>query len=101
MDKYCWYNKDKGSTKGKDKGANLACQDSYDYEDMVVVAAVADDHVVSKIRFLDLGYSNLMTGKKVWLEDFDSLKNSKVKLTDNILLQAEGTSDIVFQRSNG
>lgn len=45
----CWYNKDKGPTKGNEEGENLARQDSDDYEDMVVIAAVADDHFESKI----------------------------------------------------
>ena len=41
---------------------NLARQDSDDSEGgMVVMAAVADNHVESKIWFLDSGYSNHMT----------------------------------------
>ena len=48
--KNCWYRKDNGSTKSKDEGANLARQDSDDSEGgMVVMAAVADNHVKSKI----------------------------------------------------
>ncbi|KAI5415903.1 hypothetical protein KIW84_041077 [Lathyrus oleraceus] len=42
-----------------------------------------------------------MTGQKVLLADFNLSKKSKVKLIDNSSLQAEGTSDIVIQRSNG
>lgn len=38
---------------------------------MVVMAAVIDDHVDSKIWFLKIGCSNLMTGRKVWLEYFN------------------------------
>ncbi|XP_050914627.1 uncharacterized protein LOC127129501 [Lathyrus oleraceus] len=70
------------------------------YEDMIVMVAVAGDHVESKIWFLDSGCSNHMTSQKVWLEDFDSSKKSKVKLADNSSFQVEGTGDIVFQRSN-
>ncbi|XP_050890818.1 uncharacterized protein LOC127096268 [Lathyrus oleraceus] len=79
----CWYNKDKGATKGKDEGTNLALQDSDDYEDMMVMLVVIDDHIDSKIWFLDSSCSNHMTGRKVWLADFDSSKKSKVKLVDN------------------
>ncbi|XP_050876912.1 uncharacterized protein LOC127080645 [Lathyrus oleraceus] len=62
---------------------------------------VADDHVDSKIWFLDTCCSNHMTGRKVWLEDFDDLKKNNVKLADNSSLQAEGTGDIYIQRRNG
>src|ERR1051325_6099960 len=68
---------------------------------MVVMAAISDNHVESKIWFLDSGCSNHMTGRKEWLEDYDESKKSKVKLVDNSSLQAEGTSNIVFQMSNG
>ena len=44
-----WYRKEKGSSS-KDEGVNLAHQDSYDFEGgMVVMAAVADNHVESMI----------------------------------------------------
>ena len=83
MAKNCWYRKDKGSTS-KDEGENLARQDSDDSEGgMVVMAVVADNHVESKIWFLDSGCSNHMTGRKEWLADFDESKKSKVKLADN------------------
>ncbi|XP_050889926.1 uncharacterized protein LOC127095255 [Lathyrus oleraceus] len=101
MAKNCRYNKDKGAKKGKEEEVNLARQDSDDYEDMVVMATVAADHVDSKIWFLDSGCSNYMTGQKVWLEDFDSSKKSKVRLVDNSSLQTEGTGNKVIQRSNG
>ncbi|XP_050876469.1 uncharacterized protein LOC127080179 [Lathyrus oleraceus] len=65
MAKNYWYNKDKGATKDKEDGLNLARQDSNDYEDMVVMDVVADDHVESKIWFLDSGCLNHMTGRKV------------------------------------
>lgn len=67
---------------------------------MMVKDAVADGHVESNIWFFDLGWSNHMTGRKVWLADFNSLKKSKVKLADSSSLQAKGTDDIVFHRSN-
>lgn len=95
-----WYTKDNGSTKGEDEGANLARQYLDDYDDIMVMDAVADDHVESKIRFLDLDCSNHMTDRKVWLVDFDDSKKSKVKRADNSSLQAEGTGNIVIQRSN-
>ena len=47
--KNCWYIKDKRDTKGKEEGANLARQDSDDYEDMVVMTRITNDHVDSKI----------------------------------------------------
>ena len=95
-----WYIKDKGSI-GKHEGVNLAHQDSDDSEGgMVVMVAVADNHVESKIWFLDLGCSNHMTGQKVWLADFDESKKRKVKLVDHSSLQAEGTGNIVFQMSS-
>lgn len=101
MAKNSWYKKHKGATKGKNKGANLAHQDSDDYEDMVVVVAIADEHVDSKIWFLDAGCSNHITGRKVWLEYFDESKKSKVKVADNNSLQAEGTGNTIIQKSNG
>lgn len=64
----------------KDEGGNLARQDA-DY--MVVMTAVANDHVESKIWFLDLGCSNHMTSQKVWFVDFDESRKSKVKLINN------------------
>lgn len=64
------------------------------------MSAVADDHVESNIWFLDLECSNHITGRKVWLVDFDESKKCKVKLADNSSLQAEGTRNIVIQRSN-
>lgn len=91
-----WYNKDKGATKVKEEKENLACQDSDDFEDMVVMATATDDHVDSKIWFLDLGCSNHMSGQKMWLAYFESSKKSKVKFVDNISLQVEGTGDIVI-----
>lgn len=87
MTKNYWYKKDKGETKGKD-------------EDMVVMVAVADDHVNSKIWFLDTECSNHMTSRKVWLEDLDELKRIKVKLADNSSFQVEGTGNTVIQRRN-
>lgn len=46
LSKNFWYKKDKGATKGKDdEGANIARQDLYDYEGMVLMDAVADKHV--------------------------------------------------------
>src|ERR1044072_5606708 len=68
---------------------------------MVVTTVVADNHVESKIWFLDSDCSNHMTGRKEWLADYDESKKSKVKLADNRSLQAEGTGNIVFQMSNG
>ncbi|XP_050877295.1 uncharacterized protein LOC127081048 [Lathyrus oleraceus] len=98
--KHYWYRKDKRSTKGKDEGVNLARQDLDDFNDMMVMVIVTDDHVKCKICFLDSGCSNHLTGRKVWLVDFKESKKSKVKLDDNNLLQAEGTDNIVIQRSN-
>ncbi|KAI5431167.1 hypothetical protein KIW84_035358 [Lathyrus oleraceus] len=43
---------------------------------------------------------NHVTGRIVWLADFEDSKKSKVKLADNSSLQAEGTGDIVIQMSN-
>ena len=63
---------------------------------MVVMVAAADDHVKSKIWFLDSGCSNNMTGQKVWLVDFDKSKKSMVKLADNSSLQVEGIGNIVI-----
>lgn len=68
---------------------------------MVVMATVADEQVDSKIWFLDIGCSNHMTGRMVWLVDFDKSKKSKVKLADNSSLEVEGIDNIVIQRSNG
>ncbi|XP_058784851.1 uncharacterized protein LOC131659715 [Vicia villosa] len=101
LSKHCWYRKDNRSTKGGDEGANLARQNLDDSEGMMVMAAVADNHIESKIWFLESGCSNNMTGQKVWLTYFDESKKRKVKLADNSSLQAEGTSNIVFQMSNG
>lgn len=95
-----WYRKDMGATKGNEEGANLTHQDSDDYEDMMVMAVVANDHVDSKIWFLDTGCSSHMTGRKIWLEYFDESKKSMVKLADKSSLQAQGTCNIVIQRSN-
>ncbi|XP_058776276.1 uncharacterized protein LOC131650590 [Vicia villosa] len=95
-DKMIVEKKDNGLTKRKDEGANLARQDSDDSEGMVVMVAVVDNHVESKIWFLDLGCSNHMTGQKVWLTNFDKSKKSKVKLADNSSLQAKGIGNIVF-----
>lgn len=67
---------------------------------MVVMVAVTDDHINSKIWFLDTGCSNHMTGRKVWLEDFDESKKSKNKFANNNSLQLEGTDNIVIQISN-
>ena len=53
MAKNFLYNKDKGATKGKEEGANLARQDSDDFKDMMVMAPLVDDHVESNIWFLD------------------------------------------------
>ncbi|XP_050885188.1 uncharacterized protein LOC127088300 [Lathyrus oleraceus] len=98
--KHCWSRKDKGETKGKDEGENLARQDSDNYEDLVFMAAVVDEHVDSKIWFLDTGCSNHMTGRRKWLVDFEESKKRKIKLADNSSLQVEGTGDIVIQSSN-
>lgn len=65
------------------------------------MVAVADKHVDSKIWFLGTDCSNNVSGRKVWLEDFDESKKSKVKLTDNSLLQVEGTSNVIIQMNNG
>lgn len=43
MAKNYWYK------KGKNEGENLARQDLDDYEDMVVMTAVIDEHVNTKI----------------------------------------------------
>ena len=67
----------------------------------MVMDAVADNHIESKIWFLDSDCSNHMTCRKEWLTGFDESKKMKVKLADNSLLQAEGTGNIVFQISNG
>ncbi|XP_050915671.1 uncharacterized protein LOC127130746 [Lathyrus oleraceus] len=98
--KNCCYRKYKGAKKGNNEVANLARQDSYDYEDMVVMAAVANDHVECKILFLDTSCLNHMTGRKLWLTDFDESMKRKDKLVDNSLLQVEGTSDIIIQMNN-
>lgn len=95
--KNCWYRKDKGEAKGKEEGGNLA---QHDFNDMVVMVAVADDHVDSKIWFLDTGCLNHMIGRKVWLADFNDLKKSKVKHADNSSIGAEGTRNILIQRDN-
>ncbi|XP_050896771.1 uncharacterized protein LOC127103563 [Lathyrus oleraceus] len=86
--------------KVKNEGASLAHQDSDDYEDMMVMVAVADEHVDTKIWFLNTCCSNHMSGQKVWLADSYESKKSKLKLGDNSSLQTEDTDDIVIQRSN-
>lgn len=53
------------------------------------MAAVVDEHVNSKIWFLDTGCSNHMTSHRVWLVDFDESKKSKVKLADDSSLQGK------------
>lgn len=67
----------------------------------MVMATVVDGHINSKIWFLDSGYSNHVTGRKMWLANFDSSKKSKIKLANNSSLQAKGIGDIVIQRSIG
>lgn len=67
---------------------------------MVVMAAVVDNNIESKILFLDSGYSNHMTGQKVRLVHFDESKERRVKLADISLLQVERNGNIVIQRSN-
>lgn len=74
LGKNYWYK------RGKNEESNLALQDSDDSEEMVVMVAVGDEHVDTKIWFLDTGCSNHTIGEKVWLDDFDELKKSKVKL---------------------
>ncbi|XP_050877071.1 uncharacterized protein LOC127080820 [Lathyrus oleraceus] len=101
VNKHCWDRKDNGSTKSKEEGENLARQDSNDSDDMVVMDAVANDHIESKIWFLDSGFSNHMTSKKIWLVDFDESKKIKVKFADNNSFQVEGIENIVIQMSNG
>lgn len=64
--------KDNGSTKGKDEGANLARQDSYDFDYMVVPRPCRIQDLVPRLRLL-----NHMTGRKVWLVDFDESKKKK------------------------
>ena len=73
----------------------------YDFDDMVVMVAVSDDHVESKIKFFDSGCLNHITSQKVWLVDSNNSQKNKIKLADNSSLQAEGTGNIVIQRSNG
>lgn len=70
--------------------------DSDDFDDMMVMDGVEDDHVESKTWFLDSDCSNCMTGQKVWLVDLDKSKKSKVKLANNTSLQDEGTGNIVI-----
>ncbi|XP_050876957.1 uncharacterized protein LOC127080692 [Lathyrus oleraceus] len=76
LTKNCWYNKD-----------------------MVVMTAIVDADVYSKILSIYSGCSNHMTGQKVWLADFDSSKKSKVKLANNSSLQAECNSDILVDEN--
>lgn len=64
------------------------------------MAVVVDDHVDSKIWFLNKGCSNHVTGRKVWLANFNESKKSKVKFADNSSLQEEGTGNIVIQKRN-
>lgn len=68
---------------------------------MMLIAAVLDEHVDSKIWFLDTGYSNYMNGRRVWLEDFEEPKKIKVRLVNNSSLKAEGIGNIVIQMHNG
>lgn len=49
LSKNCWSRKDKGATKGKDDGANIARQDSNDSEDLVFMTAIVDEHIDSNI----------------------------------------------------
>ena len=42
-----------------------------------------------------------MTGHKEWLVNFDMKKRSKIKLADNIVIEAEGTGDVLIQRKDG
>ena len=51
--------------------------------------------------YLDSGCSNHMTGHKEWLVNFDMKKRSKIKLADNIVIEAEGTGDVLIQRKDG
>lgn len=72
MAKNCLYNKGKMTAKDKDgDGVNLAHEESYDYETMVFMATVLDDHTDLKTWFLDKNCSNHMTGHKAWLTNFD------------------------------
>lgn len=55
---------------------------------MVLTVAFSDEHIEFKIVFLDTGCSNHMIGRRVWLENFDELKKSKVMLVCSSSLQA-------------
>lgn len=65
------------------EGPNFGGEDLNDSRTMVFMAAVSNEHVHSKIRFLDTGCLNHMIGQRVWLENFNELKNSKVTLVDS------------------
>ncbi|KAL5135729.1 hypothetical protein HKD37_03G008575 [Glycine soja] len=47
------------------------------------------------------GCSNHMTGHKEWLVNFDMKKRSKVKFTDNRVIEAKGTDDVLIQWKDG
>lgn len=82
------------------KEKNLHVNISDDYDDIVLMVAMAGEHVESKIGFLNIGCSNHMTDQREWLIEFDELKMSNIILVDNSSLQAKGTCNIVIQGSN-
>lgn len=94
-----WYMKgNKGSPKEKNVEGAKFSHENLDYsETMVLMAAFPDQHVDSKIWFLDTGYSNHMTGRRVWLADFDESKKSNARFVDNSSLQAEGEETQLFK----
>lgn len=86
-----WYQKgSKGLSKEKNfEGANFAREDSDDYETTMLMATVLDEHVDSKIWFLDTRGSIHMTDQKVRLKDFNESNKRKERLANSSSLQEE------------
>lgn len=51
--------------------------------------------------YMDIGFSNHLTGNKKWLVNFDSGKRTKIKCTDNKYLNAKGMGNVRVTLKNG
>jgi hypothetical protein len=66
----------------------------------LMVITTSNESCNSERWFLDTGYSNLMTGNKVWLREVDLGKNTKVGLVDHRTLVAKGMGKIAIEGNN-
>ncbi|XP_004513353.1 uncharacterized protein [Cicer arietinum] len=94
--------KKKSKKVQRDDGeAQLAQADSYDSDEVLLMASTIMEDDCPGLWYLDIGCSNHMTSHKDWFVSINEKVKREIRYVDNNTVTAEGFGKILIQRKDG